>query len=312
MKRSRQQGLRGLSVSVLVVCAQHVSAGDWTAESEFRASDADSRSLMVSLDRTVGEQGLAFVSLGETWINGSENDLDTRRQSLGGLYRFDNDWRLTGFYERWGRRGDIVSDRVGASLARDYETVGFSLMGGWRGITLKAGAPVRSDDAGGNGGPPIFVPVNPGGDDDPEAGDTIAEDYEISAITMGARVRYRPTAQWTLAAGYSYYSYDRDPRQLAARDQLERFSTSSVTLAQGFLDRSIHVETRHDLGDYRELAVYLSRDRSAVDGRDADSLIVSFLQPLSPAWDLRLEAGRTQTEDFDASHAVGVGLVWFP
>jgi hypothetical protein len=312
MKRSIQQGRRCLSVSVLMICAQQAGAGDWTAESEFRASDADSRSLIVSVDRTVGEQGLAFVSLGETWINGSENDLDTRRQSLGGLYRFENDWRLTGFYERWGRRGDIVSDRIGASLARDYDTVGFSLTGGWRGITLKAGAPVRSNDEDNNGGPPIFVPVNSGDEEDPEAGDTIDEDYKISAINMGARVRYRPTEQWTLAAGYSYYSYDRDPRQLGARDQMERFSTSTVTLAQGFLERSLYVETRHDLGAYREFALYLSRDRSAVDGRDADSLIVSYIQPLSTAWDLRMEVGRTQTEGFDASHALGVGLTWFP
>lgn len=299
---------------LLAFCGQAAMAGDWTAESEFRASDAHSRSLMVSVDRSMGDRGLAFVSLGETWINGSDNDLDTHRQSLGGLYRLDNDWRMTAFYERWGRRGDIVSDRIGLSLARDYDRMGMSLTSGWRGITLKAGAPARTvaDNGNENGGPPFNIPVNPGNGQDPDSGDTVAEDYDLRAINLGVRLRYRPSDQWTLAAGYTYYDYDKDPRELAARDQVERFSASAVTLAQGFLERSLHVETRHDLGGYRELSFYLSRDRSAVDGRDADSLIASYLQPLSPTWDLRLEIGRTQTEGFDASHVVGIGVIWFP
>ncbi|MDQ2070866.1 hypothetical protein [Natronospira bacteriovora] len=297
---------------VFFLCAFLLSptgmAGDWVAESEFRASDADSRSFLISLDRTIGERGLAFVSLGETWINGSEQDMDTRRQSVGGMLRLDDEWRLTGYYERWGRRGDIISDRVAFILARDFDQWGFSANAGARWITLEAGAPARRDRNGAEG-PPINIPVNPG---DPDDGEVIAEDYDTRAINLGLRLRYRPSEEWTFAAGFTHYDYDRDPTQLAARDQVERYSASAVTLAQGFLDRSVYLDARYDLGNYRDLSVYVSRDRSAVDGRDADSIILSYLQPLSAAWDLRLEVGRTQTDGFDASHSVGIGVTWYP
>lgn len=284
----------------------------WTIESELRSSSADASSTYLSIDRSVGENGLFYVSLAQTRVDTSGTDLDTSSQTLGGLYRFNDRWRFSGFYERWGKSGDIVSDRLGGRVSGEIAAFDLSVSGGGRWITLEAGAPARNTPGPGNGqggGPPITIPVNPGGGgNDP----TVAEDYDLVAGEAGVRMGWRATESTSVSVGGSWTDYDRDPSQLLARNQLERLSESAVSLAQGFLDRSVYLEGRHDFGEYRELSLYIARDQSAVDGRTARTYSVSWIQPVADAWDLRIEAGRTRTEGFDASQFGGLSLTWYP
>lgn len=286
----------------------------WTIESEIRSSSADANSTYLSIDRSVGENGLFYVSLAQTRVDTSGTDLDTSSQTLGGLYRLNDRWRLSGFYERWGKSGDIVSDRISGRVSGEIGSFDLSFSGGGRWITLEAGAPARTDPGPGDGpggGPPITIPVDPGGGgngNDP----TVAEDYDLAAGEAGMSVGWRFTKSTSVSMGGAWTDYDQDPAQLMARDQIESLSESAISLAQGFLDRSIYLEGRHDFGDYRELSLYLARDRSAVDGRTARTYSVSWIQPIGDAWDLRIEVGRTRTEGFDTSQFGGLSLTWYP
>ncbi|MEA5445850.1 hypothetical protein VCB98_08470 [Gammaproteobacteria bacterium AB-CW1] len=301
--------------SVFIVCALLLAQAAtaealWTAESELRASDADSYSWLLSVDRSLGERGLIYVTVRESQVDAEGADLDTGSRVLGGMYRLNETWRLSAHAERWGRRGDIRADRLSSTLSGNGEQFGLSLIAGMRWITLSAGAPARSPGNGDNG-PPFGIPVDPG-DDDEENGDRVAEDFDLKARQLGIRGRWFLDDQWTLVAGLNWDSYDRNPGDLAAREAIEQLSSSAVTLAQSFRDRGLFFEVRHDFGEFRELSVYLARDRSAVDGRRADTLALSWIQPMADAWDVRLEVGRTRTEDFDPTHFVGVGLTWYP
>lgn len=303
---------RGLVTLLLAGLLPVQAQAFWTIESEFRSSSADANSAYLSIDRSVGDNGLLYVSLGQTRVDTSGTDLDTSSQTLGGLYSVNDQWRLSGFYERWGRSGDIVSDRLGGRVSGEIGALDLSVSGGGRWITLEAGAPARTEPGGGpGGGPPITIPVDPGGGgagDDP----TVAEDYDLVAGEAGLSLGWRFTESTSVSVGGSWTDYDRDPSQLLARDQLERLSESAVSLAQGFLDRSVYIDGRHDFGDYRELSLYIARDRSAVDGRTARTYSVSWIQPIADAWDLRIEVGRTRTEGFEASQFGGLSLTWYP
>lgn len=294
-------------LALLLLLPFPAAAQFWTVEGEVRSSTADATSWLASVDRSIGENGLVFVTLVETRVDVEGADLDTSSQTLGGSWRMNERWRLSGFVERWGKSGDLVSDRVSATLSRDTETVGLSLTGGIRWITLAAGAPIGEPDPG---GPPIDIPVDPGGGNGD--GDQVAEDFDLQSRQLGLRGHWDITEAFTLAAGGSTYEYDRDASQLAARERVEQLNESAVSLAQGFLDRSLYIEGRYDFGDYRELSLSVGRDRSAVDGRTARTVSAAWIQPLGRAWDLRLEAGRTRTEGFDASRFGGISLTWYP
>jgi hypothetical protein len=297
----------GITLLSLFALSPGLVAQGWSLESQFRVSGEDTHSTFVGADYMTEDGALAFGGLGRTHAGASDLDLDTTTLSFGGGRLLNEAWRFTGWYERWGNSGDLTSDAVRMNLAWRGEPVQISTILGWRGIRLHAGAPARRGD--GDGGGPGLIPVRPGPGNDERR--EVAEDFELRALSLGLRVRGSMGDVWYWSAGATAHDYSGSPEELAVRDNIEGLSASALTLAQGFLDRSFDMGVRRELPGLREVGISLARDRSAVDGRNSNTLRSHFLTPLGDHWDLELEVGRTRTDNFDPVHFGGVFLVWY-
>lgn len=284
------------------------ASGDWVIDSELRVSEGGTWSSFLAGDRRVGEGGHVFVEGGRTWVDSEELNLNTRSLTLGGGFRPAEDYRLSGWYNHWGRSGDITSDSFTANLGWRGERLRVSVLPGSRFITLHGGAPAGEGD----NGLPISTPGNNSDDNGDDDEGEVSEDFDLMGVSGGLRLSWDLTSDWQLAASGTWISYDEDPSLLASREGADRFSENAITLAQGFPEHRYSVELRRELGDWREIGLRLGRDRSAVDGIGATSASLRFLTPIGNSWDIEVETAVTRTGDFGSSLSAGVIFTWFP
>jgi len=307
---SRRLARRILAALILMVGGpQTALAEGWAVDASMGASEGGTWRSHLMVEKAVGQDSHVFTGLGQTRVDSDALALDTRSVSLGGGHRFQNELALGGWYERWGRSGDLTSDSLSGRLSWRPDPYRLSLVPGFRWITLHAGAPAAPGN--GNGpGPPDHVDAPPvrGGDD----GEEVAEDFDLLSTSLGLRFRRNLGDDWRVRLSATWYDYDRDAAALATRDGLENISLSALTLAQGFSDHRYGLGVSWLLADWRELSLDLGRDKSAVDGLASETLSLRYLTPIGRQWDLELELGAARTEGFDTSLFSGIVLSWYP
>ena len=83
-------------------------------------------------------------------------------------------------------------------------------------------------------------------------------------------------------------------------ESLNLLSTSTLTLANSFLDYERYVAVEREFGRATLLNVRVATDRSAIDGSEFETLEAAVLFPIGRRVDLEVNLGNGRSEFFDA------------
>jgi len=114
----------------------------------------------------------------------------------------------------------------------------------------------------------------------------------------GLRWRVEPAPQWQLYGSYMSYDHSRNLSLLPRIDALRLLNSSTLTLANGFIDEEMSFGVERTIRS-SVLNVSYSQDRSAVDRSKLKSLNLAVMFPVSRRIDLELNIGTSRSELFD-------------
>ena len=136
-------------------------------------------------------------------------------------------------------------------------------------------------------------------------GNSLRRTAELSADSYGIDVRVSLGEQWRLFFGAAEYDYGRGLNLIPRIDRLNLLSTSTLTLANSFVDHERSVGVERDIGRM-VLSARVATDRSAVDDSKFETLDAALLLPIGSRMDLELNVGRGRSELADAGLYAGV------
>jgi hypothetical protein len=141
-------------------------------------------------------------------------------------------------------------------------------------------------------------------------GRTISRNVGVGADGVAVDLRVSPAERWQLYFGASEHDYERDLAVLPRIDRLNLLSTSTLTLANSFVD---HVRT---LGVERELGRALlnlsyTRDESAIDGSRFETFDAAVLFPIAARVDLEINVGNGRSDFLGSGLDGGVLLLLY-
>ena len=128
-----------------------------------------------------------------------------------------------------------------------------------------------------------------------------AESYSLDA-------RVALAERWTLYLGIAEHDYARNLRVLPRIDSLNMLSTSTLTLANSFIDHERSIGAEREI-KRSLLNVRVATDRSAVDGSKFETFELSGLVPAGGRVDLEINLGRGRSDFIDAGLYGGVLLL---
>jgi hypothetical protein len=105
--------------------------------------------------------------------------------------------------------------------------------------------------------------------------------------------------RWRMSFGLKEYDYERDLRVLPRIANLNWLSTSTMTLANSFLERDRWLAVERTLGRASLLNVRAAADRSAIDDSELETIEASVLFPIGRRVDLELSLGSGRSDFFD-------------
>jgi hypothetical protein len=126
-----------------------------------------------------------------------------------------------------------------------------------------------------------------------------------SATGYGAALRYTAEQGNSYFLSGRYYNYDADVTRLDEFEVLRRLSPTAVTLSGALLDSALSAGVEFPIAE-RFLNLTLSRDATATDEVNVDSIVVGLLNPLGGAMDMEISAGYSDIEDSGGSAFVGI------
>jgi hypothetical protein len=141
-------------------------------------------------------------------------------------------------------------------------------------------------------------------------GRTIERTAEVDGDSTGLRVRVEPAERWQLYFGATEHDYERDLNVLPRIDSLNLLSTSTLMLAQSFVDHERLLGFEREIGATL-LDVGVARDESAVDGSEFESLGAALLFPVARRVDLEITLGRGRSELLGSGMYGGVLLLLY-
>ena len=185
--------------------------------------------------------------------------------------------------EKWGDSGVLETQDLAGSVYFDRET--------WR---IALGYETRDIEI-------PFTVTGPLGNTFQRTIQTGADSYSLDArIGLGER--------WRLYLGVAEYDYERNLNALPRIDALNLLSTSTLTLANSFIDHERSIGAEREIG--RSLfSMRFATDRSAIDDSKFDSYDLALLVPLGARVDLEVNLGSGRSDFFDAGHYGGLLLL---
>lgn len=229
---------------------------------------------------SIGAQGAFSIAvLSDTWLNvtaGTDRspddlaDLDLFAGSLGLDHRFKSGFGLSAIYDYWGDQDALT--RSGFELELNYG------QDAWR---IGAGYIDREYD--------VTVEF-------PLAMDVREVGFGSDGFT--AYFRYFGD-KWGTSIRTTSYDFDIDPRVLNTRFAIDRLGVSAITLSDSLLDSRTRVSLQRRLEGNRMIEVSVSRNESAVDDTDSDTLELAIITPLGDRTDLEISFGTVNTEQDD-------------
>lgn len=279
----RCQGLLGWSLAAAAM------VGTGTAAAQIARNDDVRGSWMLGLGAQMDEDegdsllGTLYVGVGSsTWLTfiagkssspADRADIEADTLAIGIDHRFE-DVGFTLEAERWGDSGALETRDLRGSVYFDRDR--------WR---IGFGYDARDIDI-------PFTLIGP-------LGGTLGRTAQISADSVSIDARIALAERWQLYLGLAEHDYERNLNLLPRIATLNLLSTSTLTLANSFLDHERYVAIERRFGEV-SLNVRLATDRSAIDDSKFDTLEAAVLLPIGSRVDLEVNVGSGRSELFDA------------
>lgn len=226
-----------------------------------------------------------------TWLDftagrssSSANRADVKADSIviGVDHRFDavgiafnaEDWGDSGVLETRDYRGSLYVDRERFRVAVTYED--------------------RSIDI-------PFTITGP-------LGRQLSRTVNVPAHGVALDARVSPAALWTIYLSAGEYDFERDLSALPRIGRINLLSTSTLTLANSFVESVRMIGMQREFG---AVAFNLSfmRDRSAIDGSMLDTTAAAVLFPVGRRFDLEVQVGDGRSDLFGTGLYAGLSFL---
>ncbi len=280
----------------LAVAAAFTAAGGYAQSVPDDARGAWMLGLGAQIDEDDADAALATVYVGvgaSTWLTvaagrssspADRADVEAATLVVGVDHRFDS----VGFTveaERWGDSDALETRDLGGSVYFERER--------WR---LAFGYETRD----------IEIPFTFTG----PLGGTLSRTAEVSADNVSVDARVRIGDAWTVYLGLAEHDYERNLRVLPRIQSLNLLSTSTLTLANSFIDHERRLAVEREVKQ-ATVNVRLATDRSGVDGSELDTAEAAVLFPVGARVDLEVSVGRGRSDFFDAGAYGGLTLLLY-
>ena len=247
--------------------------GAWMLGLGAQVDEEESDSLLGTLYVGVGSSTwLTFVA-GQSSSPADRADIDADTLAIGVDHRFEQ----VGFTveaERWGDSDALETENFSGSVYFDRER--------WR-----VGLGYRTRD--------IEIPFTLTG----PLGGTVRRSQQVSADSISVDARFALAERWQLSLGLAEHDYERDLNVLPRIANLNLLSTSTLTLANSFLDHERYIAVDREFGQV-SLNVRVATDRSAIDDSKFDTREAAVLFPIGDRVDLEVNVGNGKSDFFDA------------
>jgi hypothetical protein len=248
--------------------------GTWMLGIGAEVDDESSDSVLGTFNVGIARSTWLSVASGRSSSPADRVDIEAKTVVLGVDHRFEK----VGFTleaERWGDSGVLETQDLAGSVYFDRDR--------WR---VGVGYETRDIDI-------PFTLTGP-------LGGTVQRTAQLDAENFSFDARFSVGERWQLYLGVAEYDYERDLNLLPRISALNLLSTSTMTLANSFIDdeRSLGVELalERSLLNFR-----FATDRSAIDGSRFETFDAAVLVPLGGRVDLEINVGRGRSDFFDAA-----------
>ena len=247
--------------------------GAWMLGLGAQVDDEESDSLLGTLYVGVGSSTWLTLVAGQSSSPADRADIDADTLAIGVDHRFEQ----VGFtveVERWGDSDALETEDFSGSVYFDRER--------WR-----VGLGFRTRD--------IEIPFTQTG----PLGGTVRRSQQVSADSISVDARFALAERWKLYLGLAEHDYERDLNVLPRIANLNLLSTSTLTLANSFLDHERYIAVDREFGQV-SLNVRVATDRSAIDDSKFDTREAAVLFPIGDRVDLEVNVGNGKSDFFDA------------
>lgn len=253
--------------------------GSWMLGLGAQVDEDSNDSVLGTFNVGVGRTTWLNVALGRSSSPADRADIEANTFVLGVEHRFPK----VGFTleaEEWGDSGVLETHDLAGSVYFDRETFRIALGYETRDIDIP------------------FTVTGPLGNTFRRTFQTGAESYSFDArVALGER--------WRLYLGMAEYDYERNLNAIPRIDSLNLLSTSTLTLANSFIDHERSIGAEREIG--RTLfSMRFATDRSAIDNSKFETYDLAVLVPLGARVDLEINVGSGRSDFFDAGHYGGL------
>jgi hypothetical protein len=246
--------------------------GTWLLGLGGQADEHSNDSYLGTFDIGVGRDTWLSLAAGHSSSPADFADIEADTLSIG----FDHGFEQVGFrlaYEEWGDEGVLETRDFGAVVYLDRPR--------WR---IGFGYETRD----------ISIPFTLTG----PLGRQIVSEVDVDGERYGLDGRVTLGESWTLFLGMAEYDYSRNLNAIPRIDSLNLLSSSTLTLANSFIDhdRSLGIERRFGRV---ALNVRYGTDRSAIDDSEFETFDAAVMFPIGRRADLELNLGHGRSEFFE-------------
>lgn len=247
--------------------------GSWMLGFGAQVDEDESDSLLSTLYVGVGASTWLTFIAGKSSSPADRADIEADTLAIGVDHRFA-DVGFTLEAERWGDSGALETQDWSGSVYFDRDR--------WR---IGLGYETRD----------IEIPFTVTG----PLGGTLRRTAQVSGDSVSVDARVALAEHWQLYLGLAEHDYERNLNLLPRIATFNLLSTSTLTLANSFLDHERYVAIERRFGEV-SLHVRLATDRSAIDGSKFDTREAAALFPIGSRVDLEVTVGSGRSELFDA------------
>lgn len=279
------QSLRHLAVGLcFLVTTEWVSAENhYLLGAGLSVDDDHGLGVSAMLDYGLSDQTSASMLFTYTKASAIPETISTRSWNLG----LNHDFGLLGVdlsVGQWGDRDHFSSDdySAGVYFRRGRWYASASLLSREIDLTLRATISDR----------------------------VLERSLQTSANGYGAALRYTAEQGNSYFLSGRFYNYDADVTRLNEFEVLRRLSPTAVTLSGALLDSALSAGVEWPIAE-RFLNVTVSRDATATDELNVDSIVVGLLNPLGSAMDMEISVGYSDIEKSGGSAFVGLLFFYY-
>jgi hypothetical protein len=255
------------------------TSGSWALGLAGQVDENSSDSLLATINWGVTPATWLSFSAGRSTSPADRADVQADTFVAAVDHRFDT----VGFtleFERWGDSAALETEDLRGSVYFDRERWRFALAYETRDLEIP------------------FTLTGP-------LGNTLQRRAELSAESYGIDLRVSLGEQWRLFLGATEYDYERNLSLIPRIDRLNFLSTSTLTLANSFVDHERSIGVERDIGR-KVLSARVATDRSAIDGSKFETLDAALLLPIGSRMDLEFNVGSGRSDLADAGLYAGV------